>query len=104
MEPDAILMYYLNINLLNLYNSNLANNYLGTIIEKSFYPTNLKASRMQSGSHSLIDHILTNNHTLSITSGSILEDISDHFVTFLQPNLSKSRGGSRKVTKRFFTL
>jgi hypothetical protein len=92
-----------NINLLSLHDNEIANAYLGAALEKGFFPTNLKASRMQNGSHTLIDHILTNNHMLNVTSGSILEDISDHFVTFLQLSLTKNRAGTRKVTKRFFT-
>jgi hypothetical protein len=30
-------------------------------------------------------------------------DLSDHFVTFLQPNLSKNKNRAKKITKRFFT-
>jgi hypothetical protein len=100
---DSYVLLDANINLLNLLDNELSNSYLSSVIEKSFFPTNLKASRMQNGSHSLIDHILTNNHMLNVTSGSILEDISDHFVTFLQLNLTKNRSTAGKVTKRSFT-
>jgi hypothetical protein len=44
-----------------------------------FFITNHKASRINPTSYSLIDHIMTNNVTNDITSGSIICDISDHF-------------------------
>jgi hypothetical protein len=40
---------------------------------------------------------------INVTSGSIVGDLSDHFVTFLQPNLSKNKNRAKKITKRFFT-
>jgi hypothetical protein len=39
----------------------------------------------------------------TINSGSIIEEISDHFITFLQLNLSKSKSKANKVTKRLFS-
>jgi hypothetical protein len=100
---DSFVFLDANINLLEFHGKELANGYFNTIIEKGFYPTNMKASRMQGGSHTLIDHILTNCRMSEVNSGSIIEDISDHFITFLQPNLTKSAFKPSKVMKRQFT-
>jgi hypothetical protein len=34
---------------------------------------------------SLIDHILCNDKSREFYSGSIIDDLSDHFITFVQP-------------------
>jgi hypothetical protein len=94
---DTYILTDSNINLLDLYGSELVNDYFNTIIEKGFFPANMKASRMH------IDHILTNCFSPKIESGSIIEEISDHFITFLQLNLAKSKCKANKVTKRQFS-
>jgi hypothetical protein len=100
---DSYILTDSNINLLDIYDNEMANGYFNTIIEKGFYPSNLKASRMHGASHTLIDHILCNSNMSTINSGSIIEEISDHFITFLQLNLSKSKSKANKVTKRLFS-
>ena len=65
-----------------------------------FIPTNMKATRMNSGCSTLIDHILTNCKLNEITSGSIIEDIGDHWLTFLQPHLAKNKVKPKIVKKR----
>lgn len=57
--------------------------YNETISSNGFSQTILKATRIQNNSFSLIDHILTNNSSPNLTSGVMLSDISDHFLTFL---------------------
>jgi hypothetical protein len=42
---------------------------------------------MCNDSYSLIDHILCNDNSTKINSGSIVDDLSDHFMTFIQPDL-----------------
>ena len=60
----------------------------------------VKATRMNSGCSTLIDHILTNCKLNEITSGSIIEDIGDHWLTFLQPHLAKNKVKPKIVKKR----
>jgi hypothetical protein len=78
-----------NIDLLRYSNCNIANNYLNLIIESGYTPVNLKATHCQNGRHSLIDHIICNEGVRGANCGSIIEDISDHWLTFIQPNLKK---------------
>ena len=61
--------------------------YLNTINSNGFTQTIHKATRSQNSHHSLIDHILTNSPAETLTSGTVILDISDHFLTFIQlPN------------------
>jgi hypothetical protein len=52
---------------------------------------------MQNNAISLIDNILTNEKSQSVTSGSLIEDISDHWLTFY--HCSKNTSFSKKVNK-----
>jgi exonuclease III len=76
-----------NINLLSISNSDLAMTHLETIHNNGFIMSNLKATRMFNDTCSLIDHILCNDNSNKIYSGSIVDDLSDHFMTFIQPDL-----------------
>jgi hypothetical protein len=74
-----------NINLLNISNNDLASSHFDIISNNGFLVANLKATRMYNGSNSLIDHILCNDKSRKLYSGSIVDDLSDHFLTFVQP-------------------
>ena len=78
-----------NINLFNVERDLSAKNFMQTFTNKGFHLTNFKATRIQGNCASLIDNILTNSKANKLTSGSIVDDLSDHFMTFLQPSLSK---------------
>ena len=100
---DAYIFLDSNLNLLDLDNNHHANNYFTNLTNSGFLLTNFRASRMQSGCSSLIDHILTNSRSNVLTSGSIIEDISDHFITFLQPNIQKSKSKPLTVKHRIYS-
>jgi exonuclease III len=87
-----------NFNLLNVNNNGMAEHYLNLIHENSFLFTNHKATCMQNGSYSLIDQIVTNSRANVLYSGSIINEISDHFMTFLQPNLTKYKAKPKKLS------
>jgi hypothetical protein len=55
---------------------------------------------MQNGSYSLIDQIITNSNTNVVHSGSIIDEISDHFITFLQPNLTRTKQKPKENKRR----
>jgi hypothetical protein len=90
LNCKAYLFLDSNINLLNIENSNEAATYLSNIIENGYIPANTKATRMQNNSVSLIDNILTNEKSQIVCSGSIIEYISDHWLTFYQCNKKTS--------------
>ena len=100
---DSYIFLDSNINLLNLMTNENATNYLNNVTNAGFLLTNFKATRMQKGSNSLIDHILTNSETNQITSGTIIDDLSDHFLTFLKPNLQKLRSKPKTIKCRQYT-
>ena len=80
-----------NINLLRVQNSTLCTNYLDTVITHGFLQIISKATRIQQNRPSLIDHILTNSNLTSYTAGTIIDDLSDHFMNFIQLNHSRLR-------------
>jgi len=92
-----------NINLLHLQNAD-AMNYLNCIFDKGYLQIIAKASRIQNNSKTLIDHILTNTPGLSICSGTLISDVSDHFFTFVMPHSeSAHKQPHRTVTSRVFS-
>jgi len=103
MNMDSYILTDSNINLLNTNTDHLTMTYMTTITNCGFVVTNHKSTRMQGASSSLIDHILTNCKTNLITSGSIIEDISDHLVSFIQPNLRKHKTKPLNVKRRQYT-
>jgi hypothetical protein len=52
-----------------------------------------KATRIVNKSYSLIDHILTNSGHGDVVSGTVISDISDHFVTFVLLSTEISKKG-----------
>jgi hypothetical protein len=84
-----------NIDLLNINHDNYAITYLNIISNNGLLLTNFKASRMYNNSSTLIDHILTSDEQSGMTTGSIIDDLSDHLITFCQPKLKNT-----KKTKR----
>jgi hypothetical protein len=78
-----------NINLLDL-NNMTSINYYNCLMNCGFIPVNTKATRMQGGTSTFIDHILSNVPQSCKNSGSIIDDLSDHWLTFMQLNSLKS--------------
>ena len=71
-----------NINLLNVDRNQQAVDYLQIIHSNSFLQIIGKATRISNQTYSLIDHILKNKSEDGTSTGVILTDISDHFMTF----------------------
>jgi hypothetical protein len=57
--------------------------YLETIYSNGYSQKLGKATRISNNSHSLIDHILVKCSSNTSLSGTIITDISDHFMNFL---------------------
>jgi Reverse transcriptase (RNA-dependent DNA polymerase) len=88
-SKDSYIFMDSNINLLEMETNQYSNMFFNHICNSGFLQTNLKATRMQNNSSSLIDNILTNARHQKMYSGSIIEDLSDHWLTFLVPNVNK---------------
>lgn len=73
-----------NINTLNITAQHQHFKYMTTIHSNGFIQCIDRATRIQNNSYTLIDHILTNTNTNQINCGTLICDISDHFITFIQ--------------------
>lgn len=99
---DTYIFLDSNINLLNI-NHNLSSQlYLETIFSNSFLFLQCigKATRIVNESYSLIDHILTKVNHPTLNSGTVISDISDHFINFIEiPNSKMSKKSDHKFTR-----
>ena len=102
-NTDAYLFLDSNINLFNLDTDIQASTYFANITNSGFILSNFRATRIQNSSPSLIDHILTNSRDSNITSGSIIDDISDHFMTFISPNLTRLKSKPKTIKCRQYS-
>jgi len=93
-----------NINLHGIQNDPLATNYLNTIISSGFLQVITKSTRIQGNSHSLIDHILIKENLHERCHGTIVSDLSDHFINFHQINSSTEKSKQTLHTSRKITL
>jgi hypothetical protein len=89
-----------NINVLKISNSPLAAEYLDVCHTNGFLLTNMKATRVNPNSYSLIDHIMSNDVSNVINSGTIVCDISDHFPTFYTCIVDKCKVNEKSTNKR----
>ncbi len=92
-----------NLNLLNFSSTEHSENYLHSLHSNGFLLTNFKASRMYKDSFSLIDHIFSNNINPNIETGSVIDDISDHFVNFIQIPYTKNKKTNINHASRIHT-
>jgi hypothetical protein len=92
-----------NINQLNLSNHHPSYEYFSMVVNNGFTQCISKATRIVNKSYSLIDHILPNVQQENLTSGTIISDISDHFVTFLLLSSEISKPKNEKRESRNFS-
>jgi len=85
-----------NINLLKLNENSLSSDYMDTILTNGFIQLVSKATRIQNNKSSLIDHILSNSNLPTYNVGTIIDDLSDHFMNFIQINQCKIRKREEK--------
>jgi hypothetical protein len=89
-----------NINLFNLNESSFCSDYLDTLITNGFVQIISKATRIQNNKASLIDHIITNTNLTKYVTGTIIDDLSDHFVNFLQLSSIKNLKNNISTEKK----
>jgi len=90
---------------INLISDNIPQyaNYLNTMFSHGFLLLNTKSSRMVDGSSSLIDHILSNSKNVNFCSGTLISDISDHFITFICNGKNLPAQQQKSITMRIFS-
>ena len=91
-----------NINLLNNVTTNYSN-YLNTIFSNGFLQLNRKATRMQEASSSLIDHIVSNDKKQIFVTGTLISDVSDHFINFVCNGKKPATATQKLKTARIFS-
>ena len=72
-------------------------------MSNGFLQTITKATRIHGDSFSLIDHILTNSLTSIKSCGTLLSDISDHFINFIMLPLVIPKKKPKNIKKRIFS-
>ena len=75
-----------NVNLLNFETHGLTNDYINSLISKSFIPLITLPTRIKHQSATLIDHIWSNNICCHSNVGIIIDSLSDHFPVFYTEN------------------
>ena len=103
LNTDSYVFLDSNINLLKINHSQSAALYLETIFTNGFLQKIGKATRVQGNTFSLIDHILTKTEANVELSGTIISDISDHFINFIAVPCTKTRVNSENKPKRNFS-
>jgi len=94
-----------NINLLHPNDSAVCSDYLDTLITNGFIQLISKATRVQNCKASLIDHIITNTNQVSYNTGTVIDDLSDHFMNYIQISNSKNTKNQLKdTTKRLINV
>jgi hypothetical protein len=100
---NAYLFLDSNINLLKINTDHTASNYHDLILNNGYLQTITRATRIQGSHFSLIDHIITNSPSNNSDSGILINDISDHFTTFILPDYQKKHTTAKSTTTRIFS-
>ena len=73
---------------------------MDNIMSNGYLQIITKATRIQGNSFSLIDHILTNNTASIELCGTIINDISDHFMNFVLLPINVTSRQNASIKKR----
>jgi len=93
-----------NINLFKLTHDTFSDSYFNNLLLNGFVQTIFKSTRIQGASYGLIDHIITNTLPTNLTSGVVINDISDHFPTFIVHCDILKNSAPEFIVKRDFGL
>ena len=93
-----------NVNMLNFETHGLTNNYINSLISKSFLPLITLPTRIKHQSATLIDHIWTNKICSVYNSGIIINSLSDHFpVIYIEEGRHQTVQLPEKLTRKINT-
>ena len=90
-----------NINL--LAENNQCIQYIDTIMSNGYLQIITKATRIQGNSYSLLDHIVTNNIASTELCGTLIDDISDHFMNYVIIPVNATSRQNVELKKRNFS-
>jgi hypothetical protein len=101
LDKNSYIFTDSNINLLKLNEGALGTDYMDTLITNGYLQIISKATRVQNNNVSLIDHIMTNTNLKKYNAGTIIDDMSDHFMNFVQISHEKNtKKDIKEETKR----
>ena len=101
-SKEIIVCLDFNINMLNFDTHNLTNDYINSLISKSFIPIITLPTRVKHQSATLIDHIWRNKIDNNYESGILINSLSDHFpVVYIEKNKQKL-GNPTEIYRRKF--
>ena len=99
---DSFVFLDSNINLLTINNNQNAALYLETIYSNGYLQKVGKATRICKSAYSLIDHIVYKSNQKNMTSGTIVTDLSDHFINFIGLSLTNLQTKNEyRLTRNF---
>jgi hypothetical protein len=101
-NTDVYVFSDTNINLIDVQQGSRGASLLETALEHGFFQTNKKITRFGDHGPTLIDHVFTNSIGQGVRTGSIIVDISDHLVTFIQPEGSRLKVSEEPAYRRSF--
>ena len=103
-KKETSLMGDFNINILNCNSDRDKSSFIDTVCSNSFYPTMNIPTQITSTSKTLIDNILYNTITKSISAGNIVISISDHLMQYIFiPSEISAKPNNNKIFKRKYT-
>jgi hypothetical protein len=94
----SIILTDSNLNLLKTRENALTESYVNTVHSNGFLFVQNKATRQNQDSLAHIDHIFTNVKLTDISSGVLVDDLSDHFPNFIQ--IPSSAGSKPKCASK----
>ena len=100
LNQESFIFMDSNINLLNVNQNNSSTHFIESSMQHGFIQTIAKATRIFNNNTSLIDHIFTNSKNSEVNTGVIINDISDHFITFIQPQLSSHSNLNKPIFRQ----
>ena len=89
-----------NINMLNFETHEQTNDYINSLISKSFIPLITMPTRIKHQSATLIDHIWSNKMCDKYRSGILINSISDHFPVFYVEQINQTKTDPPEQTFR----
>ncbi len=98
----SIILTDSNLNLLKLKENPATESYFNTVHSNGFLFVQNKATGQNIDNMALIDQIFTNHKLSNISSGVIIEDLSDHFPNFIQIPITMTKTKSKNLFSRSF--